>query len=103
MWLSPEQLRILTVSEKFNDYAQSVEQKFRNQNVRATTDFRNEKIGAKIREARLDLVPYLAVVGAKEAESNTVALRSRKDGELGVIAVETVMEKLLEEVREKKL
>ncbi|MDR2641604.1 MAG: hypothetical protein LBC74_02295 [Planctomycetaceae bacterium] len=61
--------------------------------------FAQQKLDAKIRETRLDLVPYLAVVGAKEAESNTVALRSRKDGELGVIAVEAVMEKLLEEIR----
>ncbi|MDR1483711.1 MAG: threonine--tRNA ligase, partial [Planctomycetaceae bacterium] len=103
LWLSPEQIRILTVSEKFNDYAQSVEQKFLNQNIRATTDLRNEKIGAKIREARLDLVPYLAVVGAKESESNTLALRSRKEGELGTIDVEKVIEKLVEEIRERKL
>jgi threonyl-tRNA synthetase len=91
------------VSEKFNDYAQSVEQKFLNQNIRATTDLRNEKIGAKIREARLDLVPYLAVVGAKELESNTIALRSRKEGELGEIAIETVVEKLTEEIKMRQL
>jgi threonyl-tRNA synthetase len=64
---------------------------------------RNEKIGAKIREGRLDLVPYLAVVGVKESESNTVALRSQKDGELGEITVETVIEKLLEEIKTRKL
>ncbi|MDR0611022.1 MAG: hypothetical protein LBG58_12995 [Planctomycetaceae bacterium] len=93
----------MTVSEKFNDYAQSVEQKFLNPNIRATTDLRNEKIGAKIREGRLDLVPYLAVVGAKESESNTVAVRSRKDGELGEINVDTVIEKLIEEINAKSL
>jgi threonyl-tRNA synthetase len=103
LWLSPEQLRILTVSEKFNDYAKSLEQKFLAQNIRVTTNLRNEKIGAKIREGRLDLVPYLAVVGAKESESNTLALRSRKDGELGEITVETVIEKLLEEIKTRKL
>jgi threonyl-tRNA synthetase len=59
----------------------------------------NEKSDTKIREVRLDLVPYLAVVGAKESESNTLALRSRKEGELGVIAVETVIEKLMEVIR----
>jgi threonyl-tRNA synthetase len=62
-----------------------------------------KKIGAKIREARLDLVPYLAVVGAKELESNTVALRSRKEGELGTIDVETVIEKLIEEIKTRVL
>jgi threonyl-tRNA synthetase len=65
---------------------------------------RNEKKnGAKIREARLDLVPHLAVVGAKELESNTLALRSRKDGELGTIEVEKVIEKLLEEIKIRQL
>jgi threonyl-tRNA synthetase len=62
-----------------------------------------KKIGANIREATLDLVPYLAVVGAKESESNTLALRSRKEGKLGVIAVETVIEKLLEEIKTRNL
>jgi threonyl-tRNA synthetase len=99
LWLSPEQLRILTVSEKFNDYANEIEQKFLAQNIRVTTDLRNEKIGAKIREARLDLVPYLAVVGAKESESNSLAIRSRKDGELGEISVDAVIEKLTEETK----
>jgi threonyl-tRNA synthetase len=103
LWLAPEQLRILTVSEKFNDYAQSLEQQFLAQNIRVTTDLRNEKIGAKIREGRLALVPYLAVVGAKEEESNTVALRSRKDGELGEINVGEVVEKLIEEIRTRTL
>ncbi|MDR2345968.1 MAG: threonine--tRNA ligase [Planctomycetaceae bacterium] len=103
LWLSPEQLRILTVSEKFNDYAKSIEQKFLDHNIRVTTDLRNEKIGAKIREGRLDLIPYLAVVGAKESESNTVALRSRKDGELGEIGVDTVIEKLVDEIKIRKL
>jgi threonyl-tRNA synthetase len=99
----PEQLRILTVREKFNDYAQSLEQQFLAQNIRVTTDLRNEKIGAKIREGRLALVPYLAVVGAKEEESNTVALRSRKSGELGEISVGEVVEKLAGEIKMKIL
>ena len=63
----------------------------------------SEKIGAKIREERLDLVPYLAVVGAKEAENNSVALRSRKEGELGEVNVDAVVEKLREEVRMRAL
>ncbi|MDR1923077.1 MAG: threonine--tRNA ligase [Planctomycetaceae bacterium] len=103
LWLSPEQVRILTVSEKFNDYAQSVEQKLLSQNIRVTTDLRNEKIGAKIREGRLDLVPYLAVVGAKETENNSVALRSRKDGELGEVMVDDLIAKLNEEIKERRL
>ena len=62
-----------------------------------------EKIGSKIRDGRLDLVPYLAVVGAKASENNSVALRSRKEGELGEVSVDTVVEKLLEEVKKRVL
>jgi threonyl-tRNA synthetase len=99
LWLAPEQIRILTVSEKCDEYAKSVEQKLLAKGIRVQTDLRNEKIGAKIREGRLALVPYLAVVGGKEEESQTVALRSRKDGELGATAVDAVIEKLTEEVK----
>jgi threonyl-tRNA synthetase len=99
----PEQIRILTVSEKFGEYGESVLKKFQSSGLRASLDNRSEKIGAKIREGRLDLVPYLAVVGAKEAENNSVALRSRKDGELGEVNVEAVVEKLVREVKEKVL
>jgi threonyl-tRNA synthetase len=103
LWLAPEQIRILTIGEKFNNYAKSVEQKFLAQNIRATSDLRNEKIGAKIREGRLDLIPYLAVVGAKEEEANTLTLRSRKNGELGSITVDDVAEKLTEEIKTRTL
>ena len=67
--------------------------------IRAAGDFDAEKIGAKIRNGRLDLVPYLCVVDAKEEENHSVALRSRKEGELGEIAVDSLIEKLAEEVR----
>jgi len=99
LWLAPEQIRILTVSDKFGDYGEVVLRKLQTAGLRAALDNRGEKIGAKIREGRLDLVPYLAVVGAKEAENGSVALRSRKEGELGEINVDTVVEKLKEEVR----
>jgi threonyl-tRNA synthetase len=71
--------------------------------LRVSLDNRSEKIGAKIREGRLDLVPYLAVVGSKEAENQSVALRSRKEGELGEVNVDAVVEKLSEEVRMRTL
>ena len=95
--------RILTVSEKFEEYAKQVEQRFRDAGLRVSCDLRSEKIGAKIREGRLDLVPYLAVVGAKESENGTVALRSRKEGELGEVPVGAVVEKLSGEVTERQL
>jgi len=99
LWLAPEQIRILTVSEKFGDYGDAVLKKLQASGLRASLDNRSEKIGAKIREGRLDLVPYLAVVGAKEAESGSVALRSRKEGELGEVNVDAVVERLVGEVK----
>ena len=103
LWLAPEQIRILTVSEKFGEYGNAVLQKLQAAGLRATLDNRSEKIGAKIREGRLDLVPYLAVVGGKEEENQSVALRSRKEGELGEVNVDAVVEKLLNEVKERRL
>ncbi|GHT18642.1 hypothetical protein FACS1894189_6790 [Planctomycetales bacterium] len=103
MWLAPEQIRILTVSEKVTEYAESVEKKLLSAGIRAKTDLRNEKIGAKIREGRLDLVPYLAVVGEKEASNGTCAVRSRKEGELGEIAVEALIDRLTEEIKMRAL
>jgi threonyl-tRNA synthetase len=103
LWLAPEQIRILTIGEKFDGYAKSVLQKFQTAGLRASVDLRNEKIGAKIREGRLDLIPYLAVVGAKEEETQTAALRSRKDGELGSVPIDEVIEKLTKEAEEKRL
>ena len=99
LWLAPEQIRILTVSEKFGEYGSAVLSKMQSAGLRVSLDNRSEKIGAKIREGRLDLVPYLAVVGAKEAENGSVALRSRKEGELGEVGVDAVVEKLSEEAR----
>jgi len=98
LWLAPEQIRILTVSEKFGEYGDAVLRKFQSAGLRASLDNRSEKIGAKIREGRLDLVPYLAVVGGKEAENQSIALRSRKDGELGEVNADAVVEKLAGEV-----
>ncbi len=102
-WLAPEQVRILSVSEKFEEYARKVERRFLEAGIRVGVDLRGEKIGAKIRDGRNDLVPYLAVVGAKEMENDSVAVRSRKDGELGEIAAAAFLESILEEVRERRL
>jgi len=103
LWLAPEQVRVLTVSQKFDDYAKSVVQRLLDAGIRATGDYDAEKIGAKIRNGRLDLVPYLCVVGAKEEENGSVALRCRKEGELGEVAVDELIRKLDEEVRTRVL
>ena len=103
LWLAPEQVRVLTVSEKFNSYAEQVEQKLLDAGLRVTTDLRSEKIGAKVREGRLDLVPYLCVVGANEEEAGTVAVRSRCDGELGAKPVDEFIASLKQEIEEKRI
>ena len=103
LWLSPEQVRVMTVSEKFNEYAKQVEKALFDADLRVTTDLRPEKIGAKIFSARGDLVPYVCVVGAKEAESGTVAVRSRKDGELGAMPIAEFVQKLKDEIAAKTL
>ena len=103
LWLSPEQVRVLTVSEKFNEYAKQVEKALFDADLRVTTDLRPEKIGAKIFSSRGDLVPYVCVVGGKEAESGTVSVRSRKDGELGAMPVAEFIRKLKDEITAKTL
>ena len=82
-WLSPVQARVLPISDKFLDYAKEVEAKLKAAGVRAEVDERSEKIGFKIREARLERIPYMLVVGAKEAENGTVSVRSRFEGDEG--------------------
>ncbi len=103
LWLSPEQVRVMTVSEKFDDYAKKVEKTLFDAGLRVSCDLRPEKIGAKIREARLDLIPYMCVVGGKEEEEGTVSVRSRKDGELGAIPVGEFIAKLKAEIEAKTL
>lgn len=99
LWLSPEQIRVLTVSEKFDEYAQQVERRFREAGLRVSGDYRAEKVGAKIRDAQLEMIPYMAVVGSREQEQGTVALRDRVKGDLGAFPVETVIARLQEEIR----
>jgi threonyl-tRNA synthetase len=103
LWLSPEQVRVMTVSEKFNEYGRQVEKALCDAELRVTSDLRSEKIGAKIYAGRGDLVPYIAVVGGKEVENGTVSVRSRKDGELGQMPVAEFIRKLKDEIVAKTL
>ena len=77
LWLAPEQVRILPISEKFEDYAQNLFDLCKSLGLRATTDLQSDKLGAKIRRAETSKVPYMIVAGAKEAEEGTLSLRSR--------------------------
>ncbi|WP_291726206.1 threonine--tRNA ligase [Bernardetia sp.] len=88
LWLSPDQLVVLPISERFNDYAKEVVQKLREKDIRGSVDERNEKIGRKIRDAEVNKIPYMLLVGEKEVESNTVSVRKKGEGDLGSMSVE---------------
>ena len=98
LWLAPEQVRLLTVSEKSEEYGRDVLQQLTSAGLRATGDFRAEKLGAKIRDAQLELIPYMLIVGPRDAESGTVSVRDRIDGDLGAMTLEKAKEKLLGEI-----
>ena len=102
-WLAPVQVSILPISEKYNDYAEDVTKKLKAERIRAEADYRGEKIGYKIREARLQRVPFIFVVGEKETAEGTVNVRSREHGEEGAIALDTVIQRIQKEIAEKKL
>ncbi|HEX2924760.1 MAG TPA: threonine--tRNA ligase [Ruminiclostridium sp.] len=98
-WLCPVQAKILPLVDKHHDFAQKVAQMLRDKGVKVEVDTRNEKIGYKIREAQMEKIPYMLVIGDKEMENNAVAVRSRKDGDLGAMAAEQFVEKIVEEIR----
>ena len=101
-WLSPVQVKILPISaEKHMDYAKELLEKLDSLGFRAELDERNEKIGYKIREAQMQKIPYMLVIGDKEIESNSVGVRGRKDGDLGAMPVDEFIAKLDEEVKTK--
>ncbi|MGC6532771.1 MAG: threonine--tRNA ligase [Flavobacteriales bacterium] len=87
LWLTPEQVRILPISDRFNDYANEVLEVLEKSDIRASVDARGEKIGKKIREAELERVPYMLIVGEKEAESGQVAPRKQGEGDMGAMSV----------------
>jgi threonyl-tRNA synthetase len=103
LWLAPEQARVLPVSERFSDYGRKVEAELKAHNLRATGDYRPEKVGYKIREAQLEKIPYMLVVGEKEQAAGTVAVRDRVDGELGAMTVAELLARLEAEVRDKRI
>lgn len=99
VWLAPVQAKIIPILDKHHDFAQKVADKLREQDIDVEIDDRNEKIGYKIREAQLEKVPYMLVIGDKEFENESVAVRSRKDGDLGTMTVDAFVEKIVEEIR----
>ena len=101
-WICPVQVKVLSLTDRTANYAKDIVAKLTAAGLRAEADVRSEKLGYKIREAQLEKVPYMFIVGDKEKEDNTVAVRSRKAGDLGAIAVDEIVAKLVEEDRSKK-
>ena len=102
LWLAPQQVVILPISEAFQANAEKIKEDLQAANIRASVDKRNEKIGYKIRQAQLKKIPYMLVVGEKEVSSNTVSVRSRKNGDLGSMSLAKFMSTLKEEIGNKK-
>lgn len=101
-WLMPEQVRILPISDKYMDYAEKVKAELRKSDIRVEIDKRAEKIGYKIREARMEKIPYMLIVGANEEAEGTVSVRRRgEDGDLGAMPLATFIENINQEIREK--
>ena len=102
-WLAPVQVSVMAISQKHHDYANSVYKKLIENGIRAEIDIRNEKIGYKIREAQLQKIPYMLVLGDKEAETGEVAVRARIEGQGGTMPLDMFIEKINEEVKNRVL
>ncbi len=101
LWMAPEQVRILTITERSDDWAYELKAKLEAEGIRAEVDTRNEKIGFKIREAQLEKVPYMISLGDREVQEKTVDLRDRKGGKFGTMSVEDLLAKLKQEIADK--
>ncbi len=103
LWLAPEQVRVVTVSEKSEEYGRQVETKLRAAGLRVKGDYRPEKLGAKIRDAQLELIPYMLVVGPRDAEIATVSVRDRIEGDLGAMPLDQALARLIEEIAARRV
>jgi threonyl-tRNA synthetase len=101
-WLAPVQVKVLPISEKYHDYTEEVVKTLKAAKIRVEADYRAEKIGYKIREARMERAPYIVVVGEKEAENREVAVRSRKNGDEGPVALDTFVDRVVKEIQTKE-
>ena len=101
-WLAPVQVKVLPISDKFMDYAQKVKKQLEALNIRVELDSRAEKIGYKIREAQMEKVPFMFVVGEKEAENNTVSVRERQKGDLGAMSIDEISSIILDKIKNRE-
>ena len=102
-WLAPVQVKVMSITDRSRDYAQSVADELAGRGIRVETDFRNEKIGYKIREAQSRKIPYMLVIGDKEAESGTVSVRTRSGGDKGAVSLDKFAADITEEIRSRAL
>ncbi|MNO54588.1 Threonine--tRNA ligase 1 [compost metagenome] len=101
LWLSPQQVKVIPVSTAFDDYAKEVTDKLRRRGISAEPDLRNEKLGYKIREAQLEKLPYMFVVGENEMNAETVSIRKRGEGDIGAKPLQEVIELLAQEIADR--
>jgi len=102
LWLAPVQAKVMTITDKQNDYASEVLNQLLNSGIRGEADLRNEKVGFKIREAQLEKTPYMLIAGNKEVESKTISVRKRDGTDMGAMGIEKLVEILKEEINSKK-
>ena len=100
LWLTPEQVKILPISDRFNEYAEGVSKVLENHDIRALVDDRSEKVGKKIRDAELEKIPYMLIVGESEAAEGTVSVRKQGEGDVGGLTVEAFAERIRSEIAE---
>tara|TARA_A100001011_G_scaffold308859_2_gene324678 strand:- start:23161 stop:25107 length:1947 start_codon:yes stop_codon:yes gene_type:complete len=103
LWLAPVQMAIIPISNKFNDYAQSVYDKLRDEKIRVNIDLRNEKMGAKIRNAELSKIPIMIIIGEKEVEAQTLSVRRKFSGNQGTFKIDNFISSVVEEINTRKL
>jgi len=101
LWLAPEQIRIIPITDTQHDRAAELAALLKAKGIRTKVDYRSESMGAKIRNARNERIPYMAVLGEKEIESGLVSVRNRKDGELGTMTIDALLDRMLKEIKEK--
>ena len=102
LWLAPKQVVILPVSDKYIDYAKSLEHEFLSADIRVTVDCRSEKVGAKIRDAELKKIPVMLIVGEREAADHSASVRRRHEGDLGIREVDSLISDLREEIQSRR-
>ena len=103
LWLAPVQVKVLPITDSFNEYGRKVVDRLKEEKIRAVLDDRSEKIGAKIRDAEIQKVPYMFIVGAKEVESQSVSMRKHGTGDLGVKTLDESVARLRSEIKSKGL